>query len=285
MQAVDWDDLRIFLAVARAGRVAAAARSLGVEHSTAARRIAKLEADLGTAMFYRTAGGYQLTEAGARAQALAEDIEARAVDLKGRIRSEAGSLSGRVRIALLDELASAWLAPTLPAFRARYPELALEVVVGIPPMDLSRGEAELAIRTPRPRQHGLAAVKLGRVTTGLYAARKRRRVIVDASSRGLDLLVYVPAWHALQSAAWFQPVLASSRVVLATNSSHVLAAAARADAGIAVLPRFMADRSLTPVSDDLVAHDQWLVMHPEFRRDPKVRAVAAFLREIAATLA
>jgi DNA-binding transcriptional LysR family regulator len=282
---MDWDDLRVFLAAARTGRVAAAARSLGVEHSTVARRIAKLEHDLGAPVFYRTSGGYKLTEVGARARALAEDIEGSAIELRGRIGAESGTLTGRVRVALLEELASVWLAPRLPAFRARYPKITLELVVGIAPMDLTRGEAELAIRTPRPRQQGLAAVKLGSVATGLYAARARRRVVIDAHSRGLELLVYVPAWHALQSAAWFQPVLASSRVVLATNSSHALAAAARAGAGIAVVPRFMADRTLAAVSDDLSAHDQWLVMHPEFRRDPKVQAVASFLRQISKSLA
>jgi DNA-binding transcriptional LysR family regulator len=282
---MDWDDLRVFLAVARAGRVATAARVLGVEHSTVARRIAKFEYGLGAPVFYRTAGGYRLTAAGARARVLAEDIERGAVELTGRIRAQSDTLAGRVRVALLDELATVWLAPKLPAFRVRYPELDLELAVGIPPMDLARGEAELAIRTPRPRQQGLAAIKLARITTGLYAKRSHRRTRVDATSRGLDLLVYAPAWHVLQSAAWFQPVLASSRIVLATNSSQVLAAAARAGAGLAVLPRFMADRTLAAVSDDLSAHDHWLVMHPEFRRDPKVRAVASFLRGAASSLA
>lgn len=281
---MDWDDLRVFLAVARAGRVAAAARDLSVEHSTVARRLAKLEHDLGAPVFVRTTGGYRLTPAGARAYALAETIERGAVELTGRIRAQSGSLAGRVRLALLDELATAWLAPKLPAFRARYPDLDLEVTVGIPPTDLARGEAEIAIRTPRPRQQGLAAVRLARVTTGLYMARSRRRARIDTHSRGLELFVYLPAWHALQSAAWFQPVLASSRVVLATNSSNLLAAAARTGAGLAVLPRFMADRTLAAVSDDLSAHDQWLVMHPELRRDPKVRAVASFLRGAARSL-
>src|SRR5688500_8308474 len=129
---MDWDDLRVFVAVARAGRVAAAARSLGVEHSTVARRLARLEQDLGAPLFYRTAGGYRLTEAGQRASALAEEIEHGAVELTGRIRAQTNTLVGRVRVALLDELASAWLAPRLPAFRARYPELDLELAVGIP---------------------------------------------------------------------------------------------------------------------------------------------------------
>jgi DNA-binding transcriptional LysR family regulator len=281
---MDWDDLRVFLAVARAGRVARAARDLAVEHSTVARRMARLERDLGGPLFYRTAGGYRLTPAGERARVLAEEVERGAVALTGRMRAQARNLAGRVRVAMLEELASVWLAPRLPEFRERYPELVLELVTGIPPMDLARGEVELAIRTPRPRQQGLVATRLARLSSGLYIARKRRHPRVDGQSRGLDLLLYIPAYQALQSAAWFQPVLASSRVVLATNSSHVLTAAAHAGAGIAVLPRLMADRDLVAISDDLSAHDHWLVMHPDFRGDPKVRAVASFLRRAGTSL-
>lgn len=163
------------------------------------------------------------------------------------------------------------------------------MLVGIQPLDLSRGEADLAIRAPRPRQAGLSAVRLARVSTALYAARARlagRRLRVDGSSRGLELLVYVPAYQRLQSAAWFQPVLSSSRIVMSTNSSHALLAAARAGAGIAVVTNQMASQyeELAAVSDELFSEDMWLVTHPEFRKDPKVRAVTEFLRAAAATL-
>ena len=287
---MNWDDLRVFLSVARAGRVAAAARALGVEHSTVARRIASLEADLGAALFYRTAGGYQLTPEGRAALAGAEAMEESALVLGGRIQEQAGTLAGRVRIAILDELASCWLASHVPAFHARFPRIELQIIAGIPLLDLSRGEAELAIRTPRPRQAGLATVKLATVAAALHASRARlagKRLRVDDSSRGLDLLVYAPAYQRLQSAAWFQPVLASSTIVLSANSSHALAAAAAAGAGIAVLPRFMPALypDLVAISDDVSPReDLWLVTHPEFRRDPKVRATADFLRKAAATL-
>jgi DNA-binding transcriptional LysR family regulator len=287
----NWDDLRVFLAVARAGRVAAAARRLGVEHSTVARRIAGLESAVGAALFYRTAGGYQLTPQGTIVLAGAETMERGLLGVGARLSEHAGSLAGRVRVAMLDELASHWLAPNLPAFRARFPELELQLVTGIAPLDLTRGEAELAVRTPRPRQTGLSAVKLSRVGTGLYAARAYvagKRLRVDANSRGLDLLVYLPAYAALQNAQWFQPVLASSRVLLVTNSTHTLLAAARSAAGIAVVPHFMARAypELVAVSDDVALADDfmWLVTHPEFRRDPKVRAVTAWLRELSAEL-
>src|SRR5262249_1210239 len=97
----------------------------------------------------------------------------------------------------------------------------------------------------------------------------------------LELLVYVPAYHALQRAAWFQPVLASSSIAMSTNSTHTLLAAARAGAGIAVLPRFMAaaHADLVSVSDDLPVDEMLLVTHPEYRREPNVRAVAQELRK------
>jgi DNA-binding transcriptional LysR family regulator len=287
---MDWDDVRVFLAVARAGRVAAAARQLGVEHSTVARRITAFERELGAPLFYRTAGGYQLTGEGEIALAGAEVMEKGALNVEARLREQSGALVGRVRIAMLDEVASHWLAPHLPAFRARLPGIELVLVTGIQPLDLSRGEADLAVRTPRPRQRGLSAVRLGSTTVGLYASRAYlggRRLRVDASSRGLDLLCYVPAYLPLQSAPWFQTVLASSRVVLSTNSTHTLLAAARAGAGIVVVPRMMVSSypDLVAVSDDVSdAGDMWLVTHPEYRRDPKVRATAAFLREAGATL-
>jgi DNA-binding transcriptional LysR family regulator len=285
-----WDDLRVFLAVARAGRVAAAARQLGVEHSTVARRIAGLERAVGAALFYRTTGGYQLTPQGTIVLAGAETMERGMLAFGARLREQAGPLAGRVRLAMLDEFASHWVAPILPAFRSRFPDLELQLVTGIAPLDLTRGEAELAIRSPRPRQSGLSAVKLAHVSTGLYASRAYiagKRLRIDASSRGLDLLVYLPAYAALQNAPWFQPVLASSRVLLVTNSTHTLLAAARAGAGIAVLPHFMASAypELAAVSEDVSQNvPMWLVTHPEFRRDPKVRAVAAWLREVGAPL-
>jgi DNA-binding transcriptional LysR family regulator len=87
----------------------------------------------------------------------------------------------------------------------------------------------------------------------------------------------------LQDAKWFQPLLASARVALETNSTHALAAAARAGLGVAVLPRFVAcrDADLIAVSDAVAEHDVWLLTHPEFRRDPKIRATAEFLKQAA----
>ena len=285
---IDWDHLRVFLAVARTKRVATAARRLEVEHTTVSRRLAALEAQVGSPLFHRTAAGYLLTPVGEGILADAEAMERAAAAIGAHARERSGARAGRVRLALAPEFASEWLAPHLPAFRARHPRITLQLLVGTRTLDLSRGEAELAIRTPRPHQVGLVTSRIARTSVALYASKRlvgrRALYIRDAeSARGVPLLVFTPALHLLQSAAWFQPVLAAADVALETNGTHALLAAARAGAGAAVLPTFVGRRhdDLVRVSDDVAAHDAWLVTHPEFRRDPTVRATADFLRAIA----
>ena len=285
---MNWDDLQVFLAIARAGRISKAARRLGVEHTTVSRRLSTLEDELGVPLFYRTTTGYLLTPHGENVLAKAETMENAAIAVSARAREGSGAIAGRVRVALVPEFASHWLAPRLPAFRALYPQIELQILVGTRQRDLSRGEAELAIQSPRPRQSGLVAVRLARTTLGLYAAKSlignSRLWIDDADSlRDLPLLVYTPPFQILQQAKWFQPLLTSGRVVLETNSSHTLVAAARAGVGVAVLARFLArdEEDLVAVSDSVAENDVWLISHPEFRRDPKIRATADFLKKIA----
>lgn len=284
---MDWDGLRFFLAVARAGRATQAAKRLGVDQTTVSRRLAALEAEIGGALLYRTSERYRLTDLGQTVFSEAEVMEQAALSVLAQ--SQAGSKAvGRVRLALLDEFASHWLVPRLPEFRAEYPDIDLVITTGIPPIDIWHGDADLAIRTPRPKQAGLATTRLATTYTALYAAQRlvgKQRISVHdvASARGLPLLVYAPEYHSLQSAAWFQPILARSKLALVTNSSHTLVGAARAGLGLAVLPSFMSCLydDLVCVSDVLFEGNHWLVLHPAFRRDPKVRALAEFLKRVA----
>jgi DNA-binding transcriptional LysR family regulator len=115
-----------------------------------------------------------------------------------------------VRLAIIPEFGSHWLAAHLPAFRARYPGVDLQILVGTRPLDLSRGEADIAVRSPNPRETGLVASRIAQSTFGLYASttwwRNRRRRITDAdSARGLPFLIYTPPFDMLQNAPWFPP--------------------------------------------------------------------------------
>lgn len=284
----DWDNVRAFLAIARSGRVAAAARTLGVNRTTVSRRLATLEAQLGSPLFYRTAAGYQLTPAGETIVANAEAMEHAAVTIGARVRERTGRMQGRVRVAMAPEFASHWLSRHLLEFRRRYPAMSLQVLVGTRTLDLARGEAELAIRTPRPHQLGLITSRLATTGTALYVSRgflgKRRLRITDlASARTIPLLVFTPALQLLQRAEWFRPILEGGDIVMETNGTHALVEAARASAGVAVLPTFVASayEDLVCVSDHVAEHDVWIATHPDFRRDPKVRATSDFLKEMA----
>ena len=284
---MDWDAFQAFLAVARTGRISTAARRLDVQHTTIARRIAALEAALGVPLFYRTNTGYVLTQHGRNAVGQAEAMEHAALAATARAREGSGVLAGRVRIALAPEFASHWLVPRLGEFNGQYPHVNVQILVGTRERDLSRGEAELSVQAPRPRQRSLVAVRIARTAMALFAARSvsphgRWRVSNLETLRGLPLLTYTSAYHMLQEAKWFQPVLDTANVCMETNSTHALLTAAHAGLGVAVLPRFVARTApdLVNVSDDVAAHDVWLITHPEFRRDPKVRAVADFLKRI-----
>jgi DNA-binding transcriptional LysR family regulator len=288
MHNVNWDALQAFLAVARTGRISAAARRLDVEHTTISRRITTLEATLGVPLFYRTNTGYTLTAHGRNALAQAEAMERAALALTARAHESSGAIAGQVRVAMAPEFASHWLAPQLKTLRAEHSHLDVQILVGTRQRDLTRGEAELAIQSPRPLQKDLVAVRIARTSVALYAAKTiitsaRWRITDRETLRGLPLLTYTAAFHILQDAKWFQAVLSSVGAYMETNSTHALLAAARAGVGVGVLPRFVArwHDDIVEVSDTVATQDVWLITHPEFRRDPKVRATAEVLKRIA----
>jgi DNA-binding transcriptional LysR family regulator len=215
-------------------------------------------------------------------------MERSALAVEARAREHSGPPAGRVRVAMPPEYGSHWIAPKLAAFRARYPQIALHILVGTRQRDLSRGEAELAIQPPLPTQTSMIAVRLGRAAVALYASRQligARRIRIRRVADLLDwpLFTYTPAFQVLQNARWFQPLLASTSIALQSNSTHALLGAARAGAGIAVLPRFVAraHEDLVSISEDVSSHDLLLITHPELRRDPKVKATADFLKQMA----
>jgi len=238
MHNMDWDGFQAFLAVARTGRISAAAGRLDVQHTTVARRLSALEAALGVPLFYRTNTGYALTPHGRKALVQAEAMEQAALALAARARESSGTIAGSVRIAMAPEFASHWFVPRLASFRARYPQIDVHVLVGTRERDLTRGEAELSVQSPRPRPRSLVAVRLARTVMRLYAARhlcpnERWRITSLETLRGLPLLTFTSSLHMLQEAKWFQPLLAEARVAMQTNSTHALIAAAQAAIGIA----------------------------------------------------
>lgn len=168
---MDWDHLRVFLAVARRGQILAAAQALGLNHATVARRLTALEAGLGAPLFERGPSGSTLTEAGERLLASAERVETEILNMTDETRMRGASLAGTVRVGAPDGLGTYFLAAELGRLQEAHPGLVVELVPLPRTFSLSRREADLAIALDPPEEGRLVVSRLTDYTLGLYAAK------------------------------------------------------------------------------------------------------------------
>ncbi|ONX33914.1 LysR family transcriptional regulator, partial [Burkholderia cenocepacia] len=169
-QRLSWDDLRLVLAVAQAGSLAGAARRLGISHATVFRRLAAIEAELGVKLFERTRAGYAPTPAGEDAAAAAERIQDEVHGVERRVAGRDVRPSGTVRVTTTDTLLSGLLSPVFAAFRHACPEITLEVSVSNAVFDLSKREADVAIRPSSSPPEVLIGRRVGTIAQAVYAA-------------------------------------------------------------------------------------------------------------------
>ena len=274
---LDWGHLRFFLELSRTGSLSRAAQRLGVDRNTVARRVAALEEELGLALYERGPQGWSRTAAGDELAALASRIEEDVLALASHAEARDRALTGTVRLTTATHLSAHLVSPALPRLRERHPGLVLEVNADQRIFDLTRREADLALRMGRPRDAGLVTRKLSDVAYRLYASREHpaaRRGAVDFETdpfAGLD--------DSLASAPqerWLAKVAPERRVVFRTNSTASLQVATRLGVGVAVLPCFLggSDPELVQVDGPTPTnHELWLLVHGDLRRTPRVRAV------------
>src|SRR2546421_7109005 len=171
----DWDGLRIFLALSRARTLAAAARKLGIDETTVARRLARLEKEMGASLLERAPGGLALTPAGEAVRTAAEEMESAALAAERRARGADRQLSGRVRVTAPEILGRYFVLPALQAVHERHPAIAMGLTSAIARLDVTRREADVAIRTVRPTEPALVGRKLARMAVAPYVRRGRKR--------------------------------------------------------------------------------------------------------------
>lgn len=285
MSRFDWDDLRFFLAVARAGRLTVAARRLGADHATVSRRITALETALKAKLFERRPQGYALTDQGERLLAKAEAMETEALSASSEIGGADLALSGAVRIGAPDGFATMFLAPRLTKLSAAYPELEIQLIAMPRLLSLSKREADIAITLNPPKEGKIVARKLVDSTLGLFASPdylksappvRTREDLFDHRIVGyIDDLIYTPELDYLDDIVkGLRAHVQSSSVVAQMN-------AAVAGAGIAVIHHFMAhdEPRLVPVLPDEVrlSRSFWLIVHSDLKDVARVRATVDFL--------
>jgi DNA-binding transcriptional LysR family regulator len=272
----DWDGLRIFLALCRARTLAAAARKLGIDETTVARRLARLEKGMGAALLERAPGGLALTAAGEGARAAAEEMEGAALAAERRVLGADRRLSGTVRVTAPEILGNHFVLPALQAVHARHPGIAIELISTIARLDVTRREADVAVRTVRPTEPSLVARKLGRMAVAPYVRRGRKRsakLAVVSYADGIKLPL-----RNLEDRA------PGGRVALRTNSIATVLAAVRLGWGAGDLPCFVGDaspeleRAFPGETPDWL--DVWLIVHADVQRTSRVRALVHELTRI-----
>lgn len=284
---LNWDDMRVFLAIAREGSLSAAARRLGITQPTAGRRLRALEEALSARLFDRLPQGFLPTAAGAELLPLAEAMERSAEAVALRQPVFADQVRGTVRISL-GEVTAQFLAPRLPWLRQRLPEIELELPVSHLLANLSRREADLVIRDCLPESPGLVARRLGAFAFAVYGARDyvaaNPAALGEARWRDCAWVGYDEEHHYFPGQQWLLSKLEGQVPAVRLNDAMVLQEAVRAAAGLGVLACFAADsdpalvRLTPPIPEaDSVKH---LIVHPDLRRVPSVRAVMDVLVEL-----
>jgi DNA-binding transcriptional LysR family regulator len=286
---MDWDDTRFFLAIARAGSVSGAGRSLRVQQSTVSRRLAGLEAALGTRLFERTPDGYVMTPAGEALHARAERIEDEVLSAEREVLGRESRIAGVVRLTAPQALGNVFLAPMLARLRAEQPDILLEMVADNSNLSLTRREADLALRASRPKQSPLVIRRLGGLANGLYASSDylaRRGRPRGPALTSHDFVDYDESYPGTKEIAWFRQRTREARCSLRVTGSHGMCSAVEAGLGIGILPCWMGDageRLERVLPAETYAQELWLILHRDLRHVARIRTVAEFLtRELRA---
>jgi DNA-binding transcriptional LysR family regulator len=282
----DWNDLKYFLAVARNGSTLAAARSLRLSQSTVHRRILELERQLGEQIVTRHPTGYQLTELGEKLRSYAERIEQSVLDFERQASAWGKDVRGTVRVTCPEEVGSRLLASGLiDKFNKRYRNLRVEFILSDKNLDLSKGQADVAIRGVRPTDNALIGRKLADSAWAVYASRSyvnrhggiRRPEDIDHHS----IVLFDGKMRDHSSARWLQSVAPNARIAARATNMLAMQLAVKSGAGLAPMPVLVGEkdkalvRVLGPVQD--ITTPFFLLMHGDMRRTPRVRAFFDFI--------
>lgn len=287
-----WDEVKVFLAVMRERSLSGAAAKLGMDASTVSRRLVTLEEALGSKLFDRTRDGLSPSLAAEKILIAAEDLEAAALRLSHAAEERESAPEGVVRLTATPGLAEAFVVPELVALHARYPRLRVEVDASASLADLTRREADIAMRTVKPTSGDLILAKLmdlphAALTSKAYAAEIG--TLVDP--RSARWIGWSHAFSQVPPARWLDRFAPGVDPVLRTSSVTAQIVAAESGLGVAILPRvYIALAGLVEVpfagamaagAAALPSHSVWLVGHRALREVPRIHAVWTYFLEAA----
>jgi DNA-binding transcriptional LysR family regulator len=282
---MNWDDTRIFLALSREASLRGAARALGVDQATVGRRIAAMERDLGARLFLRASDGYLLTPAGESALAAARRMESAALELQAKIDGQDEALSGTVRVTSTDSIAIDFLIPAVAALHEAHPGIRVDLEASTQMLNLTRRQADIAIRNVKPENPDLFARRIARWPVALFASEgylaARGEPALNTEFAGHDLVAYKGYLDGGKGLTLLDEPARQGRIAAALNSSLLVRRAVAAGLGIGEMPVYMGKQEglmrIWPGRTRRADYEVWLVTHPDLRGTARVRTVAEFL--------
>lgn len=281
---VAWDDVHLFLAIARAGTLSAAGPRLGLTQPTAGRRLRALEEAVGVTLFHRTPQGFRLTEAGEAMLRHAERMEQESVALERRLFGDARDTGGVLRVSTSEWFARHVLGPALAAFTRDNPRVTVEIVVESRLLDLDRQETDLVFRFVSFDRADIVQRRFTSVRYALYAAQSYLDAHGAPEARGGEghgIITMDRAFEAAADVAWLRARFPGAHYTIRSNSRDVQAAACVHGAGLAVLPRALGD--VLPlvrldVGEEPPGRVVWLGYHRDLKGLARLRAFVGHVR-------
>ncbi|MFT4053789.1 MAG: LysR family transcriptional regulator [Novosphingobium sp.] len=282
---MEWSDVKIFLAVARAGTLGGAARILQISHPTVGRRLRALEQAIGHSLFQRTVDGLVLTDEGDGILSLAEQMEEGALAMERRLAGQEKNLNGSLRISSADWFGAYVLPPILAEYSKAYPNVDVEVLTGTRLFNLAQREADVAFRIVPFDSADLVQRKMFRLEYGVYIAEGAPEPRFGDGA-GFRLITHDTSTGHFPDIAWLIDNFPNAKPVLRSNNRNVQGRMCRQGLGIAVLPQVVGSQipgirrlslPLEPPSRDI-----WMGYHRDLRRLERLRA---FISTVSATLA
>ena len=276
---MEWSDVKIFLAVARAGSLGGAARLTGQSQPTMGRRLRALEQAVGQTLFQRGSEGFVLTDAGAAVLANSERMEEEALAFERRLAGREQQLEGLLRVSSLDWFSVYILTPVFADFSKKHPGVTIELITDARLFSLARREADLVLRIQPFEETEVIQRKLMHVDYGLYAARAAGGAApaLAAGGEGASLITLDEAYRNLPDTAWLHQHLPKARVAFTSNSREAQARMCALGVGMAVLPKPLGDATPGIVEIELGSsppgRDIWLGFHRDLRRLARLRAL------------
>jgi DNA-binding transcriptional LysR family regulator len=286
MAEFDWNDLRSFLAVARTGRLTAAAARLGVDHSTLSRRIAALEHGLKAKLFDRSPAGYTLTGPGERLLAGAEEMERLALRAQEAVGGSAASIEGIVRIGAPEGFGSYFLAPRIAALKTRHAQLIVQLVAAPAVFSLARRDADVAITPSRPPAGRLNVSRLTDYDLALYAAPSYLKAAPDIGSLAdlsrHNFVSYIGDLLHFPELDFLHQVAPQGSISVESSNLVAQLRATLAGAGLCILPAFLAEAEPGLVrvlpEDMILTRSLWMIVHQDLAELARVKAAVRFLK-------